>query len=270
MATEFVLTVAHDEALYVRQAASEAWRELDRLEELLSSYNTHSDVARISRARAGTSLGIAAETCDCLSLALQAETDTDGAFNIAYRHRPPMRAAALLELHDVPPSVLVGRDHVQLDLGGIGKGFALDRLGSLLAQWDLHRFLLRASASTLLAGLPPPGEHGWRAEFGPPEDRRYVRLCRAALSGSGTAVKGEHILVPQTGRPASRFSAAWAAAPLAALADAYSTGLMAMSPSAIEQFCKRCRGIAAFALECGSRQVRVFAAMEPLPGCGDS
>ena len=143
---------------------------------------------------------------------------------------------------------------------GIGKGFALDCLAALLLDWDISQFLLRASVSTYLAGMPPSGEQGWLVRFGPTEDRRQLRLRCAALSGSGTAVKGKHIMDPSSGRPATRFQMAWAGASSAAKADAISTALMVMDDAAIGSFCERFPDCLAYALPCHQNQVRTFHA----------
>ena len=263
MATEFSITIAHGDTRYARQAAAEAWGELGRIESSLSRYVSYSDVARIGRTPAGGSVSLAADTYDCLQTALQVEASTHGAFNVAYQHQPPRLAAALLSLTDQPPTVRVADDHVMLDLGGIGKGFALDRMATLLADWDLPCFLLRASASTVLAGLPPPGSCGWRVQFGPGSARQQLYLQKAAISGSGLAVKGEHILDPRTGRPATHFEMAWSGAPSAAQADAISTALMVMQEEAIQEFCQRRPDCLAYVLRPDHRQVVALHAKSP-------
>ena len=64
-----------------------------------------------------------------------------------------------------------------------------------------------------------------------------IVLRERALSGSGTEVKGQHILDPRTGKPAGGHVAAWAAHRSAALSDALSTAVMVMSTDEVEAFC---------------------------------
>ncbi len=256
MATDFRVTIAHDDREYARQAAAEALNELDRLENLLSRFVPHSEVSQIARVEAERTLVLHPDTYDCLRIALQIEADTHGAFNVAYQHQPPRTAAQLLTLLPIPPSVRVASKHVVLDLGGIGKGFALDRLATVLLDWDVTRFLLRASASTMLAGQPPPATDGWSVRFGPAERTMNLRLRQAAFSGSGTLVRGNHIVDPHTGRPATHRRMAWAGAATAAAADAISTALMVMDEPASRAYCQQHPDVIAYSLSTADASIQ--------------
>ncbi len=259
MATDFSITIVHTDPRYARQAATECLCKLDALEQLLSRFVNHSDIARIGRLDADHSLPIAAETYDCLRIALQVEAETQGAFNIAYQHRPSSLAAKLLKLVEPPPTVRVTDASVPLDLGGIGKGFALDHMAAALADWELPSYLLRASASTLLAGSPPPETRGWPIRLGPSGDRRRLLLSNVALSGSGTAVKGGHIFDPTSALPAMHFRMTWAGATSAAQADAMSTALMVMHDAAIKKLCQRRPDVLAYVLVRGADRIRTLS-----------
>ena len=93
---------------------------------------------------------------------------------------------------------------LQIDLGAIGKGFALDRMADLLRDWDCESFLLVAGGSSILAGDPPKDAPGWSCGLGDDNASQRLLLKHASLSGSGLTVKGEHILDPRTGRSARR------------------------------------------------------------------
>jgi thiamine biosynthesis lipoprotein len=75
-----------------------------------------------------------------------------------------------------------------------------------------------------------------------------VSLSDAALSGSGTALHGAHIVDPRTGRPAAAARAAWSLAPTAGLADALSTAFMVLTPDGVADCCARDPRIAAWVL----------------------
>jgi thiamine biosynthesis lipoprotein len=132
---------------------------------------------------------------------------------------------------------------VALDLGAIGKGFALDRMGEELETWDVRRALLVAGGSSILALDGPQGTTGWEVTI---HRGKTLLLERCAVGASGTAVKGAHILDPRTGEPASTPVRAWAVHPSAAVADALSTAWMLLDADEIGQVCRQLPGSEAF------------------------
>lgn len=235
MNTEFLISIASASPSYAKQAAVTTFRELDQIEKLLSRYIEYSDISRINNLSAGEKTIIDPITFDCLRQAEQIRHDTGGAFDIAYASRPRRPLKQLFELDRADYSCRSLDDGLQLDPGGIGKGYALDCMAELLADWELDRLLLRSSHSTVLALKPPADSEGWEAGFGPSDDRREFMLVEQALSGSGIAVQGEHIFHAQKSSGHSRYRA-WALSETGARADALSTALMLMSPESIRAY----------------------------------
>ncbi len=245
MATIFRVQLVEDNAVYARQAAAAAFEELELLERLLSRYEESSDVSRINRLSAGQQTVIAVETFACLSVAQQLKRWTQGAFDVAYASNDAGRTAGF-RLHRARCTVQVLDHRVQIDLGGIGKGFALDRMMHVLHEWDITAAMLWAGSSTVFAfGTPRHGEN-WTVNFGPNSGLRQQTLCSSAFSGSGTAIKGGHIVDPRTGRPVRTGRRAWAAAPRAAAADALSTAFMVMPLEDIRRCCRQDPRVAAY------------------------
>jgi thiamine biosynthesis lipoprotein len=239
MATTFSISIASDDPAYALQAIGEAFDELDRLEQCLSAFVPHSDVSRIARQPARRTLPIDPATHACLRVALAVERATGGAFNVAYRLHPPRSAFDLIRLDPQVSALVTTADGVQLDLGGVGKGYALDALAALFADWDLHCFLLRASKSTILAGDAPPGAEGWAVRVGPTGSQQTRLLVRSAVSGSGTDLQENHIVDPSTGLPSVHHRLAFSFAPTGAEADALSTAFHVMSAAQVADYCQQ-------------------------------
>jgi thiamine biosynthesis lipoprotein len=247
MATYFEVTVAGHGEEYARQAAAEAFRELDRIEGELSRFVESSDIARANRLADGASIVIGDDALECLLLAAGVAESTGYAFDPAYRSGrgalPPGAPAFAL---DPASHVLTSRSaRLDLDLGAVGKGYALDRMAEVLADWGVDSACLNSGGSTALALERPPSGDGWRVALGEGAARREIGLACSALSGSGLAVKGSHLVDPRTGRPAARTLRAWAMAPGAALADALSTAFFVMGDAEVAEFCRAHPGVGA-------------------------
>lgn len=249
MAASFKITIASADHRYARQAAQAAFEELDRIEGRLSRFVESSDISRVNHLRAGQVSVVHPDTFDCLRIALQVQRATGGVFDVAYASRMSSKGGPPFRLDAEDHAVEVLANQIALDLGGIGKGFALDRLAELLKDWDLESVLLAASTSTLLARKPPPVAQGWPVSIGPQHDTRHLILSNRAVSGSGTAAKGRHIIDPTTSQPAERRVRAWAIAPTAAMADALSTAFMIMPVEQMRTFCRTQPGVRAFFID---------------------
>lgn len=262
MATEFEVIIAQDDvdAAYAGQAADAVFAEIDRLEEELSRFRPGSDIWRINHLNAGESCPIGLAALDCLQLARAVHEETCGAFDITvgplmdiFRNgdgtpRTPSADEEALARSRVGRHVYevseggfatVTVDQPRLDLGAVGKGYALDQAVTILADYSIHNALLNAGDSTVLGIGAPPGDTGWVVAAGD-EKKVELRLSNRALSASGFAVQGCHIMDPRNMKPvALQKGRVWASAPTAALSDALSTAFMVMERSEIEEFCAK-------------------------------
>jgi FAD:protein FMN transferase len=241
MATTFAITIADQSADYARQAATAAWHELDRLENELSRYVESSDISRANRLRRDESIVIGEDTLACILLAAEIAVHTAHVFDISYASE---RSSDDRKNH--PPFTLDPESHrltshvsrLHLDLGAIGKGYALDRMAALLAEWEISAACLQSGGSTALVLEPAAGHIGWAIGIGEGPTHQSLTLSNTALSGSGIAVKGEHLVDPRTGAPAHRSDRAWALAPSAAVSDALSTAFFVWSDQDVADFCE--------------------------------
>ncbi len=248
MAALFQITVAEPDLLYAGQAAAAALAELEQVENRLSRYVETSDIFRINRLAPGQVTTVHPDTFECLRVALEVQTTTGGAFDVAYASAARPDDGPPVELIEPGCMVRALADGLRLDLGAIGKGFALDRMAALLAEWDIAAALLSASTSSLLALNPPPDGPGWPIHVGADHAPRRFWLAHQAIGASGTAVRGAHIIDPRTGRPAEGKFRTWAIAPTAAEADALSTAFMVMADAEVDDYCRRHPGISAHLL----------------------
>jgi thiamine biosynthesis lipoprotein len=242
MATYFEIIVAGQEHEYARQASAAAFRDLDRLENTLSRYIESSDIARANRLERGACMAITEDTLECLLIAADVSLATRRAFDPAYASVRPAELPA-----DIPPFTLDPDAHtltslaerLHLDLGAVGKGFALDRMAEVLGEWGITSATLNAGGSSVLAldAPPPDSRSGWEVGLGEGRGYRTIPLLSASLSGSGTAVKGSHLIDPRTGEPAPRTTRVWALSPTAAQADALSTAFFVMNEAEIAALC---------------------------------
>ncbi|MHC4118008.1 MAG: FAD:protein FMN transferase [Planctomycetota bacterium] len=262
MATTYEIIIAHEDHRYARQAAIAAFDEVDRLERELSRFLEGSDIWQINNLPADQPLPLCLDAFECLKMSARMFAETDGAFDITigslfkcWRNddETPRTPSAeeldlarqhtgtdLLVLDETELAVTLLVSPLQVDLGGIGKGYAVDRAAELLREWSIETALVSGGYSSVLALDAPPGKEGWPLTLTNPADRGDVlarpHLKNAALGGSGVQ-KGGHIISPRTGRPTSGRLAAWSGAADAATADALSTAFMIMTPDEIEQYC---------------------------------
>ncbi|ACB77033.1 FAD:protein FMN transferase [Opitutus terrae] len=259
MATTFAIAIADQSEAYAKQAATAAWREIDRLESELSRYVQSSDIARANRIARGETIAIGEDALQCLLLAAEFTVATRHAFDPAYASRRAAAVAGLAEADPArapaPASTTAGQDsppftldpdahtltshidRLHLDLGAIGKGYALDGIGALLREWEIPAACLQSGGSSVLALAAPTGHAGWPIGLGDEPAQRSLALADSALSGSGIAVKGVHLQNPRTGRSADRTTRVWALANSAAASDALSTAFFVMSNAEIAAFC---------------------------------
>jgi len=262
MATTYEIIIVEDDENYARQAAGAAFNEVDRLEGELSRYIENSDIARINNLPANKPLRLGLDAFDCLELGCRLYVETNGAFDITIgsllscwrdedgNPRSPSQdelklarertGANLLKLDESEHTIQLSVSPVQIDLGGIGKGYAVDRVAELLREWSIEIALVSGGYSSVLALEGPPRAKGWPLTLSNPGNHKQI-LARPflegrALSGSGLQ-KGQHIIDPRTVQPVKGRLASWASASDAATADALSTAFMIMSPDEIKQYC---------------------------------
>lgn len=262
MATVYEVYTSHADRRYAAQAAQACFDLVDRLEQELSRFLPNSDITRINHLGASESTRVAAATLECLVIARHMFDLTGGAFDVSIGTGLPSL--------DVDADALVVRATaagVQLDLGGIGKGYAVDAMAELLEEWDLPASLVHGGFSSVLALDPPRGSDGWALTLSDPGagsgllERLSVR--QTALGASGVR-KRDHIVDPHDGTPVRGRRAAWVTVPrpspdggielqhrvaAAAVADCLTTAFMVLDRDDVAALCRITPGVDAWILE---------------------
>ena len=280
MSTTFTLYLYERDAGKALQVSDEAFDEVDRVEQLLSNYRESSELSRINREAGIGPVTVDPEMMDFLRQAEHWSRVSDGAFDMTvgglmkawgfYRHRGSVPPAEVLEglravtgwrgvkLDSAARTVRFEVPGIELDPGGIGKGFAVDAAVRVLREDGVRAALISAGSSTLYGLGAPPGREGWRVVVpGPLPSRRTLStltLRDDALSSSYCKQKkfianGHlycHIMNPHTLRPVEGRIQVSVVHPSATASDALSNVVFVQTPA------QSLRTLAAYAPEARS------------------
>ncbi len=280
MACEFqVMLNPGPDSMLATWRASDALELIHSLEDQMTVYREHSDLQDINRNAADGSVVAEGRLFDLVGLALEIADQTTGAFDPTSQPlvrlwrlcreeiRVPAEdevASALdvsgvvhVQLDATKKSIRFDRHGVELNLNGIGKGYALDRAAEVLLDNDISEWLLHGGRSSVLARGDHNGLGGWPVGIGNPLFRE-TRLATLVLkdqamgtSGSGTQffrVEGRrlgHILDPRTGWPAEDMLSVTVLAPSAAQADALATAFFVLGVEKAQECCDTLDGVGA-------------------------
>ena len=275
MACTFEITLDQDDAACV-PAAQAALNEIDAIEAQLSVFRETSAIAELNRRAGSGDAACDTNLFELLTRCRELSEDTDGAFDIT--STPLSRCWGFLRREGRVPSeqeieharTMVGMRKVRLDrerstvkflepgvelnLGAIGKGYALDRIAALLRDAGVHHALLSAGRSSVLA-IGGRGR-GWPIDIVSPRRvgaiaRVWLRDAALGTSGAGTQfaiVDGRrygHVIDPRTGQPAEGILSASVICTCAADADALSTACLVGGPLLAQRYCEAHPGVLA-------------------------
>ncbi len=292
-----ILNEAHrDDPRQPLRWASEALDLVHLLEDQMSVYRPHTELSQLNRVAASRPVQVEERLFELLCRAREIWRDTDGCFDptsgpliaLWRQCRKEVRLPTESELAErlalvgmqhvvfpCSPTLRVGTDEltpdaesratdvtferagVELNLGSIGKGYALDRAAEILVEHDLTEWLLQGGHSSVIARGGHNGLPGWPVGLRNPllPQRRLgtILLCDQALATSGTAVQhfrfeGKrygHIIDPRTGWPTENMLSVTVLAPTAAEADALSTAFFVGGVELAERYCSNHRSVSA-------------------------
>ena len=237
MGTTFSVVAYGSDQASMNQAIDAAFEEVHRLDALLSNYQPASEWSRINREAATHPVTVLPELFRLLSDCIRYSRASEGTFDVtvgplmriwgfsgggrsvpssdAIREALELVGYQHLQLNAEERSVRFDRPGVEIDPGGVGKGYAVDRMVEVLRARGIHNALVAASGSSIFAlGNPPEESRGWVVNIGDPWDHRKnaaeVYLKDGSLSTSGSYEKSfragghrySHIMDPRRGVPA--------------------------------------------------------------------
>ena len=240
MATRFELLLPGEDKVALRAVGEEALDEIERLENLLSLYRPGSEIAQVNAHAADRPVRVSPAIFQLLQQAAELSALARGAFDISVAPlvrcwgfmkgtgQVPSKSEIedarqnvgmhLVELDPANLTVRFARPGVMLDLGSIGKGYAIDRAMEILTDGGVENALLHGGTSTVYVLGENPGEGPWKISIDhpPKEDGtipppvavlplRNEALSVSAVWGKAFTHEGRtygHVIDPRTGWPA--------------------------------------------------------------------
>ena len=235
MGGAFTIVAYGDDAARLETSVAASLEEARRLDDMLSNYRPESEWSRVNQLAGKQPVRISQELFDLLSACVEYSRESEGAFDITvgplmkvwgfYKgtghlpHRAEVRGALdrvgwrNIQLDSAARTVHFARPGVEIDPGGIGQGYAVDRLAAILERQGVRRALISAASSSIYAIGAPPHERGWRIGIKDPKAHlktvATVWLRDQSMSTSSNYEKFfyaegkmySHIMDPRTGYP---------------------------------------------------------------------
>jgi FAD:protein FMN transferase len=252
---------AHVQALF--QSATD---EIVRLEKLMTTWDPASEISRVNAAAGAQAVAVSPETFEVVRESLHASAISEGTFDITFETlhglwkfdqdldpHPPTPAQvheraryvgfSHVKVDAAARTVFLDESHVRIGLGGIAKGYAVDRASNVLRAGGLTAFYVQAGGDLFTRGTKPDGNPwiaGIRDPRGPEGD--YFAMMPVSDHAFSTAgdyersyvIDGKryhHIIDPHTGYPATASRSVTIWAPTAFLADELDDAVFILGPT---------------------------------------
>jgi thiamine biosynthesis lipoprotein len=274
MGTVVEITLIGDDEEAARKAALQAFQEIRRIEYLMSPWIESSDINRINRSAGNDGVKVSPETIEVLKRAQEVSKLSEGGFDITvgplvqlWRKAreggmPPEMEEVKETLHLVNfrnlktsygGKVLLKKKGMAIDLGGIAKGYAVDRAFELLKGLGYRSFLVNAGGDLRVEGSKSDGP--WSIGIQHPRDPEKM-MARISISNTAVATSGDyekffihqgkryhHILNPKNGFPAEGCQSVTVLHKEGVTADALATAIFVLGPEKGYSLCQRLEGV---------------------------
>jgi FAD:protein FMN transferase len=260
MGTVFEIVAYGDSAVGASSAVDRALDEVVRLDKVMSNFKPDSDLSRMNREAHFHAVKIPADLYTVMETSLTYSRLSNGEFDVSVGPVVDLWKAALaggatptaaeqaqarscvgyqkIELI-APDQIVFHSDCMRIDLGSIGKGYAVDRAHAILRSNGIERAYINAGGSTIYGMGTPPDRDGWLVHLRDPSNRLdpQVKLIDNSVSTSeqspASTLTGDapgHIVVPGSGKPLRTRYAVSVTAKSATTSDALSTALLLLGP----------------------------------------
>ncbi len=247
MGTVFDVFVYSDSRDRIEETVSKVFEEVTRLENLMSGFRGNSEISRLNTGRLGNPAVLSKDLFEIIAQSLRYSEISGGKFDVSvgplvslWRRcrdegiepsEQELQAAGncvgFRKIRLSPPNrICVDSPCVQIDLGAIGKGYAVDRAVRLCRSQGIDCALINAGRSSITAIGAPPRKKGWPVALGLPNHQSEVFHLKGASLSTSAQGKTRHIIDPTSGRPCQSQEAVSVLAPSATTADALSTTLL--------------------------------------------
>jgi thiamine biosynthesis lipoprotein len=275
MGTVFEVVAYGDSAERTSSAIDQALDEVVRLDNVMSNFKPESDLSRMNREAHFNAVRIPEDLYQVIETSLAYSRLSDGEFDVsvgpvvdlwkaALRGSPAPTAAQLAQARScvgyekikliAPDQIEFHSDCMRVDLGSIGKGYAVDRAIAILRANGIERAYIDAGGSTIYGMSTPPARDGWLVHLRDPSHRLdpQVKLISNSVSTSeqtaASTLTGDapgHIVVPGSGKPLRTRYAVSVTAISATDSDALSTTLLLLGPGKGAALVSRLKNVAA-------------------------
>lgn len=265
MGSPLKITVATGETGRAELTIAGVFREIDRLDAMMTIWKPGSEVLQLNAAAGIAPVKVSQELREVLTIARQVSEWTDGKFDITFgalaglwkfdaqnqdnsiptraeiERRLPLLDYTQVDVDEAAGTAFIRTRGVTVNLGGIGKGYAVDRAATMLRRAGLNDFMIQFGGDLYLGGRR--GDRPWRAAIRDPRGAPDTHFAALDLSDETFSTSGDyeryflangrryhHIIDPDSGEPPTGSRSVTLVTKRAVLADAIAKGVFILGP----------------------------------------
>ncbi len=274
MGTQFTIILYAKEGELAQNAANQAIKRINQLDQIFSDYKKDSEITRLSNsAGSGKKIKVSKEIWQLLKLSKKISKKSKGAFDVTigplsklwrsmFRKKEIFNGVKInnkkslvnyknIRLYSFSKKVKLKQRGMRLDAGGIAKGFTVDEIVKVLNHLGFYQILVDGGGD-IFAGTPPPQKAGWTIQLTIQhkinrEEKINLVLANTAIASSGDTYhyleqegkRYSHLIDPRTGYGITNSRIVNVLAPSCALADALASTISILSDREAKYFLKK-------------------------------